>query len=88
MLIVIILLAASLLLSLSLTLGFWKGEKSLLRALERQQNAAREREAELTDRILSMKGYREFSPAITSVPQIDVWQEEKSVLEEEGFQPY
>lgn len=63
--------------------------------MERSQNAARMREAELTDRILAMKGYREFSPVTYEQPVEPVetdqglieWQE-TSIYAEEGFRPY
>ena len=67
-----------------------------MRALERSQNAARTREAELTDRILSMKGYREFGPIWQPSQSLEPiensqgnieWQE-TSILAEEGFRPY
>lgn len=58
--------------------------------MERSQNAARMREAELTDRILSMKGYREFAPVwqgqTVEEPTPPDW-DETSIYEQDGFQP-
>lgn len=93
MLIAIVILSLCLLLSLSLTYGYRKAENSLLRVLERQRIQAAAREAELTDKILSMKGYREFNPVTTtrSEPseneQGNIEWQEISLLEEQGFRP-
>lgn len=91
LLIAVVILSVALTLSLALTLGYRKGEASLLRALERQRLHASNRESELTDKILSMKGYREFNP-ITFPAAHDLentdkeWQEE-SLLKDDGFRP-
>lgn len=64
--------------------------------MERAQLTSRERERELTDRILSMKGYREFGIIAAPPPLMEPIETEQNTIEwaerseheSEGFRPY